>query len=128
MDLTIDVKDITLGMDTAVPCGLIINELVTNALKHAFSKDRPGKIMIVMRFVEPPAQVGKRTTEGNWYSLSVCDDGKGFPAGVDFRNTDSLGLELVCTLTAQLTGVIDMENREGTRFTIVFKEMGGAST
>ncbi len=110
---TIDISGIILGMDTAVPCGLIVNELVTNALKHAFPDGRRGRVRVAMhREGEAPPR----------YVLSVWDDGKGFPEGVDFRATESLGLKLVCTLTEQLNGAIRLEREGGTRFSITFTE------
>jgi len=122
VDLLIDISGITLGMDTAVPCGLIINELVSNALKHAFPDTPFGQVHIEMQRAEP-THVGVSEPEaGNWYRLIVRDNGKGIPEGLDFRNTESLGLKLVCTLTDQLNGSIDLERDRGTRFTIVFKE------
>ena len=119
IELTIDIPGTSLGMDTAVPCGLIVNELVTNSLKHAFPQNRHGRVEIKLRRVadgmSPPAA-------GVRYLLTVWDDGKGFPDGIDFRATDSLGLKLVCTLTEQLNGTIELERDSGTRFLISFVE------
>jgi len=67
-----------------------------------------------------PAEKG---TGGRWYQLCVSDDGKGFPEGIDFRRTESLGLKLVCTLTEQLFGTISLQRDSGTRFTIRFREL-----
>jgi PAS domain S-box-containing protein len=117
--LEVDIHNITLGMDTAVPCGLIINELVTNALKHAFGTDRPGKLGVSMRQIAAPAE---GEAQHRWYTLSVWDDGKGFPGSLDFRNAKSLGLKLVSTLTGQLGGTIELARSPGTRFTITVKE------
>jgi two-component sensor histidine kinase len=100
-----------LNVDLAMPCGLIINELVANALKYAFPDKVAGEICI--RF--------QRRSEGE-YLLRVTDTGRGFPAGVDFRHTDSLGLQLVCALTAQLGGTITMRSTPGTEFSIIFHE------
>ena len=122
VDLLIDIPGIILGMDTAVPCGLIINELVSNALKHAFPDTPTGQIHVEMRSTLPPQDHASETHGGRWYRLVVRDNGKGIPEGLDFRKTDSLGLKLVCTLTDQLNGSIDMERDGGTRFTIVFRE------
>ncbi|MEW6160656.1 MAG: PAS domain S-box protein, partial [Verrucomicrobiota bacterium] len=109
--LNIEVDPVQLNVDLAMPCGLIINELVANALKYAFPDKVAGEICI--RF--------QRRSEGE-YLLRVTDTGRGFPAGVDFRHTDSLGLQLVCALTAQLGGTITMRSTPGTEFSIIFHE------
>ena len=114
--LKIDAKDISPDIDTAIACGLIINELVSNSLKYAFPqpvclsppagragaersgpKDRKDEISIVLR------------SNGNGiFTLVVSDNGVGMPKNLDFRNTTSLGLQLVCTLTEQLQGTIEL--------------------
>ncbi|HMK45915.1 MAG TPA: histidine kinase dimerization/phosphoacceptor domain -containing protein [Methanocella sp.] len=106
MDLQMD--DITLGVDKAVPCGLLINELVTNSLKHAFPDDRSGEVHIRMH------------RAGNLYVLEIDDDGVGFPAGTDYRHTTSLGMQLVNLLVNQIYGTIELEGGKGTRFRITF--------
>ncbi len=121
--LTIEISGITLGMDTAVPCGLIINELVSNSLKHAFKDGASGEVHIVMVRAKPPSNGSERGNGQKWYTLTVSDNGKGFPEGLDFRTFDSLGLKLVCALTEQLSGAIDMDRTVGTKFTIKFKEL-----
>ncbi|MCX6136635.1 MAG: PAS domain S-box protein [Ignavibacteriales bacterium] len=108
--LTIDVKDVALGMVSAVPCGLIINELLSNALKYAFPSGRNGSIMIQLM------QSG-----GNEHLLRVVDDGIGLPAGLDLGNVQSLGLQLVDTLTRQLQGRWQVRRTPGTQFSIYFK-------
>ncbi len=110
VNLRTQVDDILLGIDTAIPCGLIINELVSNSLKHAFP-EKHGDI-----FVNLHRDNGK-------FTLVVSDNGVGFPETVDFRNTDSLGLQLVCTLTDQLDGVIELNRTGGTEFKITFGEI-----
>jgi len=82
-----DLDELPFDVDTAVPCGLILNELLTNTLKYAFPDHRPGDIHIALR------------AEGGHVTLSVRDTGVGFPADVDFRHTDSLGLQFVSILT-----------------------------
>jgi two-component sensor histidine kinase len=106
--LEIDVSDILLSIDVAIPCGLIINELVSNALKYAFQDGRRGTIKVSIR------------KEGKEYTLCVADDGVGMPADVDYRNHSSLGLQLVNTLVAQLDGDIALDAVKGTAFTIRF--------
>ncbi|MDG4595663.1 MAG: PAS domain S-box protein [Candidatus Contendobacter sp.] len=97
-----------LGVESAVPCGLIINELVTNALKHAFATRRAGEIVISLGVAD-----GQRT-------LRVRDDGIGFPPTVDFRHTPSLGLAIVMTLVKQLKGSIELRTEAGTEFVVAF--------
>ena len=109
--LNLNVKDVRLIIDTAIPCGLIINELISNSLKYAFSAGQTGEINIHF-FSE---------TE-DCYTLIVQDNGSGFPIDLDFRNTKSLGLQLVCSLTKQLHGTIDLERDRGVAFKITFAE------
>jgi two-component sensor histidine kinase len=119
--LAVVAEGITLGMDTAVPCGLIINELVSNSLKHAFPADGAGEIRVELTRSERPADADPQE-ERAWYRLVVSDNGIGFPESLDFRKTDSLGLKIVCTLTDQLSGRIVLERNGGSRFTILFQE------
>ncbi|MGD8624838.1 MAG: histidine kinase dimerization/phosphoacceptor domain -containing protein, partial [Anaerolineae bacterium] len=107
--LQVTVDDLRLGIDTAVPCGLLINELVSNALKHAFPNDRSGKI-----------QVSLQAMANGDYQLIVTDDGVGLPGALEDQSSDSLGLRLVQTLTHQLEGMIEVDTSTGTRFEIVF--------
>jgi two-component sensor histidine kinase/CHASE2 domain-containing sensor protein len=103
--------DVLLTVDEAVPCGLIVNELVTNCFKYAFAGGAPGEIKVAL----------KRLPEKK-LQLSVGDDGVGFPESIDFRTTESLGLQLVNTLTDQLDGSIALRNGRGTTFEITFEE------
>ncbi len=107
--LTFNIDDIPLGITEAIPCGLIINELVSNALKHAFPKGKAGEISIQLL-----------RTGANRITLTVSDNGIGFPEQIDFRRSPSLGLTLVNSLVEQLGGTIELERREGTSFTISF--------
>jgi two-component sensor histidine kinase/HAMP domain-containing protein len=104
------VNGMLLGIHTAIPCGLIINELVSNSLKHAFPGNRHGEIRLDLH------------QNDDRFELVVSDDGIGFPKDVDFRNTESLGLQLVNSLTNQLDGTIEMEDGDGASFRIVFAE------
>jgi PAS domain S-box-containing protein len=106
-------EKVWLNVDTAVPCGLILQELVSNCLKHAFPEGRSGEITITLR----------DETEGK-YALTVRDTGIGFPEGLDFCHTESLGLQLVIILTEQLSGTIVRQPGEGTCFTLMFTEVG----
>jgi PAS domain S-box-containing protein len=108
--LKTDVEDITFGIDTAIPCGLIVNELVSNSLKHAFLEDRDGEIKVSL------SRNGKAEVE-----LTVSDNGVGMPEDVDFRKTDSLGLNLVNALVGQLQGKIELYREKGTEFIITLK-------
>jgi PAS domain S-box-containing protein len=107
--LIVETDEVWLSAEKAVPCGLILNELLTNCVKHAFPAGRAGDIRIVLR-ADAEAQV----------TISVSDTGVGFPEGLDFRNAASLGMQLACLLTEQLGGTIDLERAEGTAFTIRF--------
>jgi PAS domain S-box-containing protein len=132
--LKLEVDEVFLGMDTAIPLGIIINELVSNALKHAFPTGRKGEIQISLcrREISENKNIGKLTNNNNGkgslinrsylYKLVVSDNGVGFPENIDFRKTDSLGLQLVNTLVEQLEGTIKMEKNKGTIFRISFKE------
>jgi PAS domain S-box-containing protein len=107
--LAIDTEDVPMGVDAAISCGLIVNELVSNALKHAFRDGRRGRVSVNLR------------REGNEALLTVRDSGVGFPSDIDFRDPTTLGLKLVCILTEQLRGTIDLDVAEGTRFVIRFE-------
>lgn len=108
--LVMDLQKVILNLDTSIPAGLIINELVTNSIKHAFNDEKEGIIFINLY------------TKDNILFLEVSDNGKGFPKEADFKNTNSLGLQLVNTLVEQLNGNIELrENKEkGTGFYINF--------
>ncbi len=121
---SIDVADISLGMDTAVPCGLIINELVSNSLKHAFPENGSGNILIRLRKMDGQGAAGAGPGGGGpRYELAVSDDGIGFPSSTDYLKGNSLGLKIVRTLTHQLHGEMEMESGQGTTFTITFSEL-----
>ncbi len=98
-----------LGIDTAIPCGLMISELVTNTIKYAFPNGRRGNLYVSIG----PEDDGHLT-------LLVRDDGVGFPEGFDWRESDSLGLQLVSTLTSQLHGTVQVDGKNGTSFKITF--------
>ncbi len=107
--LQMQLDDVFLRVDTAIPCGLILNELVSNALKYAFPHERTGTLQIKLI----PDQHGQ-------VCVWVQDDGIGFPSDLDFRKTDSLGLQLVNTLIEQLQGTIELQNSGGTTFLYTF--------
>lgn len=104
--------NILLDINTAIPCGLIINELVTNSIKHAFPDNREGKINIEL------------VCQDENFILKVQDNGVGFPEDLDLENVKTLGLQLVDSLTNQLDGTIKLKRENGTCFKISFKEQG----
>lgn len=104
-----DIRDVVLNPDTSVPLGLLLNELVSNAFRHAFPDEREGQITIVMH---PLGDGG--------YSLMVSDDGIGMPAGIAIDKIQSLGLLLVSSLVTQLDGAIELKQDHGTEFNIRF--------
>ena len=109
--LNVNIKDVFLDIKTAIPCGLIINELISNSLKHAFPGDKKGEI-----------KIAGHPLNKNEIELVVSDNGVGLPKKVDFRKTDSLGLHLVNLLAeGQLHGDIKLDRTKGTNFHIRFK-------
>ncbi len=109
VELEVDVKDIFLGIDEAIPCGIIINELITNAFKHAFPDGRRGKLSI--SFVKDID--GRR-------QLVVRDNGPGIPEELTITAGKSLGMQIVMALTRQLNGVISLSGTHGTSVELLF--------
>ena len=110
--LKMNIEAVSFGIDTAIPCGLIVNELVSNSLKYAFPEGKDGEIKISLRTLE----------EGD-IELIVSDNGVSIPKDLDFRNTESLGLRLITNLAEkQLQGKVELNRNEGTKFQIIFKE------
>jgi PAS domain S-box-containing protein len=107
--LNVQVKDIMLDVDTAIPCGLIVTELVSNSLKYAFSDGREGVINIELF-----------TNDFESLTLIVQDNGIGLPNYIDLQNVDSLGLKLVGALVNQLAGEVRVDSTRGTTFMITF--------
>ena len=107
--LEVNVENILMGIDQAIPCGLVVNELVSNALKYAFPDRRGGKVSLHL----------SQGVDGKLI-LIVGDDGVGLPEGMDFRQTESLGLKLVNILVRQLDGTIELDGSVGTKFKIEF--------
>ncbi|MCE5214816.1 MAG: PAS domain S-box protein [Methanobacterium sp.] len=107
INLKINKEEIGMDINTAIPLSLIVNELVTNSLKHAFPEDRTGDIEIDFH------------SKDDKYELIVKDNGVGLPEDLDYTRTDSLGMQLVTSLTAQIDGEIEMERTEGTTFKII---------
>ncbi len=109
--LNVDIQLIFLNLDLAIPCGLIINEIISNTLKYAFiDKSENAEITLKMQ------------TKGENIRLTIGDNGIGLPQHINYRNTESLGLQLVVTLTDQINGVINIDTKKGTIYTIEFKQ------
>jgi len=111
--LDVRAEDISLGVDMAVPCGLIINELVSNALKYAFPSQKSGMIEIAVA-----------TLHGGRLEIVVADDGIGLAVPDGDAEKRTLGLRLVDTLVTQLDGTVDIQTDHGTRFGIMLNEPG----
>lgn len=112
IQLHINVEPIFLNIETATPCGLIINELVSNSLKHAFPDEREGIVSIDCH----------QQSDGQ-INLVISDNGIGFPEALDFQDTESMGFQVVCTLIEQLEGTIKLQRTPGTAFSIQFSEL-----
>jgi two-component system, sensor histidine kinase PdtaS len=108
----IDADEVLLPIDRAVPCGLIVNELVTNSFKHAFPNGREGTITVTLRRL--PADPGHQ----DWVLLAVADDGVGIPPDLDPAVTGSLGLQLVHGLADQLRATLTIDRQDPTRFAL----------
>lgn len=104
-----NIEDVYLDINTAIPCGLIINELISNVLKHAFKNRKEGHIKLDF------------SKKGENFELVVQDDGIGLPPEIDLINSNTLGLQLVGALVDQLNGTINISRKNGTQFTIKFK-------
>ncbi|HNU58236.1 MAG TPA: histidine kinase dimerization/phosphoacceptor domain -containing protein, partial [Flavobacteriales bacterium] len=104
-----DLKRVELVLDQAIPCGLILNELISNAFKHAFPNGRAGKVHIGSNLV------------GNQVSITIADDGAGLPEGFHTDKDGNLGLELVHTLVEQLDGKLDVKTGPGVSYLLTFE-------
>lgn len=108
--LKTEIENPKLNIDTTIPCGLIINELVSNSLKHAFHNRENGEIEIKLKI-----------TDKNMIKLTISDNGVGLPLELDFENIETIGLQLVDSLVKQLDGKMEIDTTEGTRFDIFLK-------
>lgn len=106
-----NVEDVLMGIETAMPCGLIINELSTNSIKHAFPNRDMGNIFVQLESVNDS------------YVLTYADDGIGIPENINSANSKKLGLLIVETLVNQLNGVMEIDRSKGTKFVIKFREL-----
>ena len=115
ISLSMDIeKDIFFDMDTAVPLGIIVNELVSNSLKHAFPGRDKGEIRIKLCREKSESDVG------TLFALTISDNGVGIPENLDIEELDSLGLQLVTSLVNQLDGKLKLKRDNGTEFTVRF--------
>jgi len=114
--LETDFDEVTLDISSAMPCGLLLNELISNALKHAFPDNRAGVV-----------RIGLKRGPGGRIEIRVADDGIGLPADLDFRKAESFGLQIVNLLVGQLDASIELDRSNGTAFTVTFRELEYAS-
>ena len=120
--LEVDVTNIPMELNFAIPCGLIINELLSNSLKYAFPNNRSGNIRIhfTTHTPENTDKINSQTQSPIPLTLLISDDGVGLPNGFDIDETETLGLKLVQTLVRQLGGSMNIETHDGTAFYILF--------
>ena len=135
ISLSMDLEQIYLDMDTAIPLGIIVNELISNALKHAFPAGKKGEICIKLCRTDIPVSrcdVSDHSTDhvekdSLPYTLTVMDNGRGISEEVEFENAESLGLQLINILVEQIDGWIELERDQGTKFTIRFNSIENLS-
>ncbi|MBL4668230.1 MAG: sensor histidine kinase, partial [Flavobacteriales bacterium] len=108
ISITINVGEYILPINNATNLGMVIMELITNSIKYAFPEKKNGKVLLQMELIN-----------GNQYKLTISDNGIGFPKELDFRKTESLGMQVVVSLVEQLEGSINLLDKEGTTFEIV---------
>lgn len=109
ISIKINIENIMLDLETAIPCGLLINELLTNALKHAFHGHKNGVLSIDF------------TKSGRTHFLTISDNGIGLPEGYDFQKANTLGLELVNILAGQLNGSVQIKSENGLEVVVIFE-------
>ncbi|WP_321423316.1 histidine kinase dimerization/phosphoacceptor domain -containing protein [uncultured Methanobacterium sp.] len=110
IQMVMDIEEVRLDINTAIPLGLIVNELISNSMKHAFPDGMKGKININFHLKDDE------------FILTVRDNGVGFPKDLDYKNTESLGLQIINSLTDQIDGTLEFNGVHGTEFKIIFKE------
>ncbi len=115
LDYELDIDDVNLGIDTAIPLGLCVNELVANSIEHAFP-DGKGRVSISLKNIE-----------NDRFSLRIADSGVGFAQGTDIGKAKSLGLQLVTMMVEQLQGELELHRKNPTAFTITFSQVGPSS-
>ena len=109
VQLDTDLEKVTLGIDQAIPCGLLLNEFISNSLKHAFAPNENGVLRIEL------------TQDDGVVSLSFSDNGRGLPEGFELSQQESLGFEIIRTLTNQLNGSLEIQPKLPTKFTLKFR-------
>jgi two-component sensor histidine kinase len=108
-----DMSNVMVTIDSAIPCGLIMNELISNAFKHAFPENQRGEIQISLKMIDDQE-----------IELIIGDDGIGLPEGFEYRDTDTMGLQTIVALAeGQLLGTLKVAKGKGTKFHITFREM-----
>ena len=115
--LRLDIEDIPVAVDTAIPCGLLVNELVSNSLRHAFPEGSKGCVSL-----------GLHALDGGWVELTIADDGRGFPERPQDSQTRSLGLWLVDLLADQIGAAVERSSSAGARYRLVFQETAGQAS
>ncbi len=111
LELDFHIEEVFLNLDSAIPCGLILNELISNSLKYAFEGREKGKISVILKELK-----------GGKVQMSVYDDGVGIPEEIKLDQTETLGLQLVHTLTEQLEGEIRLSREDGSKFDLIFSK------
>lgn len=109
--LKVNVEDVKMELETAIPLGLLINEIVANSVNHAFPNYQNGKIIVELK------------RDNDVFLLKISDDGIGIPQSIDFKKAETLGFQLINSLVNQLDGQIEMHTNNGTTFTVKFKEL-----
>ena len=143
IDISLDMdleEDTFFDMDIAVPLGMIVNELVSNSLKYAFSGRNKGEIRIKLRrdkkgengeFISSRKESKSEVCKSSSYTLTISDNGIGIPENIDIEDLESLGLQLVTTLVDQLDGELELKRNNGTeffmRFTVIEKNNGASA-
>ncbi len=108
--LIVKADDVAFDMDTAMPCGLLINEIVSNSLKYAFPNDQEGEIKIELKKLPD-----------SYIVMSIADNGVGISEEIDFEKAESLGLQLITALASQLDGELKISRASGTEILVIFK-------
>jgi PAS domain S-box-containing protein len=111
VSLKLEIEDLNIDINIAIPLGLILNELITNSMKYAFPDEEKGTITVAFN------------KKKDNFVLIVSDDGEGFPENLDYENTESLGMQLVTSLTKQISGELELDRTNGTTFKITFTEI-----
>ena len=118
--VNIDAADMVIELRQALPLGLILNELVTNALKHAFPDGRSGNLEVKLKYFRMLGTLARGELDEGFAQLTVRDDGVGFPSKLNIDETPSMGSHLVRLLTDQLRGELEVVNAKGTAVTLKF--------